>query len=435
MVTAGVAKLDITPPVGVRMAGFAGRTMPALGVHDPLCARVLLLDDGNRRAALMVCDIIGVSDQLVAQVRAGAAAFGLSPEALLIAGTHTHSGPARPGDDSTSQEKAYWQELPSRLISCLSQAVAARGPASLSYTCGWAAIGVNRRHRLRCGHITLGHNQYGRIDNDLGLLRVDREGKPYAALMNHACHGVSLLSDNYLLSADYPGHAAHYVERALPGATALYFNGACGNINPRECALVDGITDLGSYLVAQRAGEAIAREVASIWPEAEALDEPAISCAQRVIELPTNPDRAREAAERAARQAQPSDEEQAEFTRYDHWDPRADRDRALRRWEQIQKEGVPPVKGEIQVISLGPIAFLGWPGEVFCELAITAKRRSPFSQTFVIGYANGSIGYVPTPQAYREGGYEVQAAIHLADHAGVVLVEESLKLLAEVAGR
>jgi len=417
------------------MAGFSGRSLPSLGVHDPLYARVLVLDDGRTRAALMVCDLLFVSEPLVAQVRERASAFGLTPAGVLIAGTHTHSGPARAGDDATPAERAYWEELPVRLVSVLSEAVAACGPARLSYTCGWAAIGVNRRQRLDCGDVSLGQNPFGRIDNDLGLLRVDRDGAPYAAVVNHACHGVSLMSDNYLLSADYPGHAVHYAERALPGATALYFNGACGNINPRECGTFDGVAYLGGFVVAQRAGGALAKEVARIWPEAEAMEAPAISCATRTIDLPTDPQRAREAAERTAREAAASPEPQGEFTRYDLRDPRPARGWAQQRWERLQKEGVGPVKAEVQVIAVGPIAFLGWPGEVFCELGIKAKRGSPFSQTFVIGYANGSIGYVPTPEAYSEGGYEVESAGHLADDAGLVLVEESRNLLAEAAAR
>ncbi len=94
MLKAGVAKLDITPPVGVRMAGFAGRVFPSLAVHDPLRARALVLNDGGRRAALVGLDLIGISDQTVAEVRkAAGSSAGIAPEALLIAGTHTHSGP------------------------------------------------------------------------------------------------------------------------------------------------------------------------------------------------------------------------------------------------------------------------------------------------------------------------------------------------------
>ena len=100
-----------------------------------------------------------------------------------------------------------------------------------------------------------------------------------------------------------------------------------------------------------------------------------------------------------------------------------------RRVESIREQGDTPLPCEIQAICLGETALLGWPGEVFSSLGMAAKRGSPFAQTYVVGYANGSIGYVPTPEAFAEGGYEARCALHLADHAGEVLVEESLDLL------
>jgi len=84
---------------------------------------------------------------------------------------------------------------------------------------------------------------------------------------------------------------------------------------------------------------------------------------------------------------------------------------------------------KVQAIGIGNLALVGWPGEVFCELGMAFKSGSPFRPTYVIGYANGAIGYVPTPEAFGEGGYEAESAAHLSDEAGLVLVEESLALV------
>ena len=98
----------------------------------------------------------------------------------------------------------------------------------------------------------------------------------------------------------------------------------------------------------------------------------------------------------------------------------------------MKSQGDAPVECEIQALQVGPVSFVAWPGEIFCDLGHEVKQRTPFRPTYTIGYANGSIGYVPVPEAYQEGGYEADVAAHLADHAGLVLVEESMSLLAEL---
>jgi neutral ceramidase len=437
MLKAGVAKLDITPPVGVRMAGFAGRVFPSLAVHDPLRARALVLDDGGRRAALVGLDLIGISDQTVAEVRkAAGSSAGIAPEALLIAGTHTHSGPTRAGDDATDQEKAYWEALPAKLIEVLNQAAADLTPARLGASSGWSAIGINRRESIPGGRVVLGRNHFGKFDTELGLIRVDHtDGKAVAALMNYACHAVCLMADNYLTSADYPGYAAHYLEQRVPGAMGMFLQGACGNVNPREAAVDHGYASGGSFNIAARAGEDLAREAARVWAKVETTDQVRIRYANRKIALPTNRPRAIKAAEETLKAAErgaarPREERNPYMTWYAPPNP----ERARKRLADLKQQGDAPVECEIQAISLGAATFLAWPGEIFCDFGMEIKHNSPFHPTYVIGYANGSIGYVPTPEAFEEGGYEAETAAHLADNAGLVLVEESFKLLDGLKG-
>lgn len=133
-------------------------------------------------------------------------------------------------------------------------------------------------------------------------------------------------------------------------------------------------------------------------------------------------------AERAA--GHPHEERNPYMTWYSPPNP----ERARKRLEDLKKQGDAPVECEIQVISLGPVTFLTWPGEIFCDFGLEIKHNSPFRPTYVIGYANGSIGYVPTPEAFQEGGYEAETAAHLADDAGLVLMAESLALLNTLKG-
>ncbi len=432
MLRAGVAKLDITPPVGVRLAGYDERVFPSLAVHDPLWARAIVFDNGATRVGLVAIDTLGISAEAVAMVRQGAAAFGIVPEALLVSATHTHSGPVFWADDSlATDEREYWAALPERLVAVLKEASRALSPVRVGAASGWSAIGINRREKTPGGTIVLGRNHFGPFDPEVGVLRIDHAtGEPMACLVNYACHGVCLSGDNYLTSADYPGFAVHAIEERIPGVTGLFMNGACGNVNPREGAMGHGLASGGSFMIAERAGSALAREAARAWHKAVPDDCGRLTYASRTVALPTNRARAISRAEEGVRRAEraiarPTRQWSPYLIWYDVPDPEARR-RAL---QHLRDQDDTPVQCETQAIGIGPATLLAWPGEVFCELGMDAKQRSPFRPTYTIGYANGWIGYVPTPEAFQEGGYEADSAAHLADDAGPQLVEQSLELL------
>jgi hypothetical protein len=440
MLKAGLSAVDITPPAGVRQAGYAGRTLPSLAVHDPLWARALVLDDGSSRVGLVGLDLGGVPAALLAQVREQAASRdGIEAEGLLLGATHSHSGPHLWSDEPTDLEREYAESLPARVGEAISGAVASLAEGSVSVASGWAAAGINRRELLPGGRVQLGRNHFGPFDPELGVLRVDdAHGETIGVVMNYAAHALCLAEDNYLLTADYPGHACHYVEDRLGKGVSIFFNGAAGDVNPREGPMYHGVLNGGSFLAAQHAGDAIATETIRVLAKAVKLENSELACASRKIELPTNPERALKAAEERVRaaEAQPRARDY-HFDRYLIWDQRVEGPEEARRClERVKARGDKPVEMvEIQAIAIGDLALLGWAGEVFCELGMMAKAGSPYARTYVLGYANGSVGYIPTPDAYPLGGYEVECALHLADNAGLVLVERSLALLNQMRGR
>ncbi|MFB3882372.1 MAG: neutral/alkaline non-lysosomal ceramidase N-terminal domain-containing protein [Armatimonadota bacterium] len=432
MLKAGIAKLDITPPVGVRLAGFDERVFPSLAVHDPLWARAIVFDNGETRVGAVAVDLLGVSPEAVAAVRDSAAAVGISPQALLIAATHTHSGPVFWRDSALSaDESAYWAALPERLTAVLKEAVGALSPARVGVTSGWAAIGINRREVTPDGTVVLGRNHFGRFDPELGVLRVDHAtGEPMACLMTYACHAVCLNGDSYLTTADYPGFAVHALEERTPGVMAMFMNGACGNVNPREASVGHGIASGGSFMIAERAGSVLAREAARVYPKAAPGDCSILAAESRTVALPTNRARAIRRAEESLRRAErAAARPPRQWSPYLIWYDTPDPESRRRSLEHLKSRADTPVECEVQALRIGPATLLGWPGEVFCELGMDVKERSPFRPTYTVGYANGWIGYVPTPEAFGQGGYEVDCAAHLADDAGLVLVEQSLQLL------
>ncbi len=432
MLKVGVAKLDITPPVGVRLSGFGARTFASLAVHDPLLARALVFDNGETRIGMLVVDLLGVPGDVLANVRERVTSVGIDPQALLITAIHTHSGPVYGDDNLTESEKAHWATLPERLAAVLREAAADLGPARVGCASGWSAIGINRREVTPEGTVILGRNHFGPFDPEVGVVRIERnDGRPLACLFTYACHPVCLSIDNYLTSADFPGFAVHAVEESIPGVTGIFLNGACGNVNPREAAVDHGCASGGSFMIAERAGSALAREAVSAWRKAVPQDSGALEFRSRTVALPTNRSRAIRAAEDAVHR----EEKRAAARPPRPWNPYLlwhnppDPERTRARLRRLVNREDGPAPCETQVIRVGPVTLIAWSGEVFCELGMEVKRRSPFSPTYVIGYANGSTGYVPTPEAFREGGYEPESAAHLADDAGLVLVEQSLALL------
>ena len=437
MLEAGVAKVDVTPPVGVKMAGFQGRVFPALAVHDPLWAKVIVFDNGAAKVAMMSMDLIGIPEDSVREVRELVASSGLKPEAVMLSGTHTHSGPAFAPYDAasfTQVERDYWQALPEKLAAAIADAARSLSAVRVGTACGWTAIGINRREVTPEGNVILGDNYFGRFDPDVGVVRVERtDGTPLAAMVNYACHAVCLMADNYLLNADYPGFAMHAVEERLPGAMGIFYQGACGNVNPREAALGHSLNRGGSFAIAAHAGDALAEEAVRAWQKAEPRDADAICFASRRVSLPTNRARALEQAEAALADAERrAGQPVPEKTPYMTWYAPTDVERLRQRVEKLKSEGETPVECEIQALTVGPVSFVAWPGEVFCDFGQEVKERTPLRPTYTVGYANGSIGYVPIPEVFEEGGYEARAAAHLADNAGAVLLEESLDLLEQL---
>ena len=186
-------------------------------------------------------------------------------------------------------------------------------------------------------------------------------------------------------------------------------------------------------MIAERAGSALAQEAARVWPTAAPGDDSTIACASRTVALPTNRPRAIRRAEESLRRAERAMAGPApQWNPYLIWYAPPDPEASRRSLQRLRDEHDAPVECEVQAIRVGPVTLLAWPGEVFCDIGMEVKQRSPFRPTHAIGCANGWIGYVPTPQAFQEGGYEADSAAHLADDSGVVLVEQSLAVLSDL---
>ncbi|HIE52846.1 MAG TPA: hypothetical protein EYP85_13920 [Armatimonadetes bacterium] len=438
---AGVAKVNITPPVGFPQAGYGGREKCSETVDDELYAKALVLEDGEQEIALVTTDLVKVPAELTQQVRAGVQeTVGLSAEQVLLCASHTHFGPVvepvyyLPSEVMAGFDENYEQQLARKIVGAVRLAHDRRRQARVAGGQGQAPeLVFNRRPKKPDGQVTMSWRPpppeeaagltWGPTDPTVGVLRVeDENGNLLAALINFACHPVCGVDRLYAISADYPGYAMQVVEQ-VAGGICLFALGCAGNVVPIERE--------GS---ARRwIGTALGAEALKVlsWLSGGSRPAPArLSAALTTVELPLKPlptveEAQREVEEKEALlrqwEATPTSVENIS-------NPRGE----LMRAKYIlglakQAAGRTHLPVEVQVLGIGATLLIGLPGEVFVELGLAIKQHVEAEQVFVVSLSNDCPGYVPTAVAYKEGGYEPEWT-PLAPGAGEALVEAAVTL-------
>jgi len=427
---AGVARVDITPPVGVEMVGFAARG-PNTGQHDPLTATALVLAAGRRRAAVVACDLcfMGVeeADAIAERVHRRCR---VPAENVLICCSHTHYGPAmRSLGDSRADALPgpYHADLELKIAGAVEEAASNLAPVRAAVASGHCDANINRRERRPDGSIVLGRNPDGTVDREVGIVRLDAlDGTPLAVLVNWACHAVCLGSGWTLFSADFVGAMRGIVE-PIVDAPVLFLQGACGNINPPRLA--------GTYDSAFRTGARLAGEVLKLWAAAESEPAVGLDAADARLQYPAfrgiSLEDARARLERSRSRLAGARKRGGRGPLL-HWFQRnVDRDEAaVRYWtEGGESPAMTPVEGRVHALRFGPAALAAASGEVFCQIGMQARQRSPFPFTMFAGYTNADIMYIPTPEAYAEGGYEVEMACKVDPASAGMLLDTTRDLL------
>ena len=215
---AGTGKVDITPPVGVELAGLSCREGPSQGIDDRLYARALVLDDGIEKAVLITSDLLNVDRSLVEEVRQRIAKEQrIKDKNIAIAATHTHGGPTAFHLYGCGQVDDRWlAELKQKMVHVVGTAVEDLQDARIGAGKGMLGeICVNRRKVGDDGVAMFCHNPDGVVDPEVGVVRVDGgDGKSMAALCNFSCHPAVGLGGEclYQISASFPGCAMRILE-------------------------------------------------------------------------------------------------------------------------------------------------------------------------------------------------------------------------------
>jgi hypothetical protein len=433
---AGAAAVRITPDKPTPLAGYYNTRIPT-NTHDELQAKAIVLEQNGTRAALVVCDLLTLSRDVVERTREIISRTTRVPGAnVMLSATHTHTGPlldnksSRNITDSSSAEiiREYTAALPAKIAKAVQLAESALQPARISVAHEEEDhLSHNRRFFMHDG--TVGWNAgklntnivraAGPIDPDVAVLYFDSlRADPIATYVNFAMHPDTVGGVEF--SADYPGALSRSLA-AYKGTNmvTVFANGTCGNINHVD---VRWASPQKGHTEALRLGTVLAAHVFKAYTRLESVSGAALRTRSEIVKLalpelkPGDVESAREVAAHIEAKPAPKFLEQVN---------------AFKVLDVAAREGKPQ-EVEVQVIALGDdLAWVSLPGEIFVELGLEIKRKSPFKHTLIAELANGSIGYIPNEIAYEQGNYEPVSA-RCARGSGEVLVKTALKLLNEL---
>lgn len=418
---AGVAVTDITPDVGdVHYRGAS------TGVLDPLQAKAIIFRQGRQQAALVFCDVIGISmDQSDAVRKLAAEKTNIPYQNICVAATHTHTG--------RFSEKAAEQMI-QRIGEVVVTAQAAAGAVKLQTGITQQhGLAFHRRFVMKDGSVRMNPGfqnpdtvrPAGPVDPDVGIIFVHsaKDNRPTASLTSFAMRLDTVGGTEY--SADYPYWLQQSLGKELgQDFVSIFGTGTCGNINHFDVSKPG--PQKGHQQTTKHLGETLAATVMAALPKLKDVPWPSLAVRSATVQVPLQEYTQEELtwAKLPADQRGPLVQERPFLQRF-----RASKIRSLAAMRQRWGDRLPM---EVQVFRLSQdVAIVTLPGEIFVELGLAIKEASPFETTLVMELANNSPAYVPTRQAFSDGDYEVVNS-RVKPGGGEMLVDAALRLLREL---
>lgn len=396
MLKAGISKLNITPNEDLYMGGYdeSCRMGPSEGNFGNIYARALVFDDESIKVAFIELDVVSLPpadyDPLRKKISEGT---GIPFDHIVLGCVHNHAAPYPGGKNINS---GWYKNLDYKIIETVKDAITDLEPVKIGGGFGISTIAMNRRKRMTDtlsyltfdennssqsygkyktdnpvkiiemeGVFRLGANPGGPIDREVGIIRIDKlSGQPKAAFVNYACHGTSLGGRNNMISPEWNGHMLEYIEQQYPGLIGLFAQGAAGDINPRFVGGLEGYKD--DLENTKNLGYEIGKEVVRVFNTIE-TGIPVSSEIKLVydnIECP-------------------------------------------KKYGEVVKDFKnTTIEVPITAVKIDEFTWVTFPGELFHEIGQKIKSCTHSKYSYLVGYSNGSLGYLPTQHAYSEGGYE-----------------------------
>jgi hypothetical protein len=447
---AAAARRIVNPPLGTRQTGFRLFGNPVQAVESDLTATALVLAAGTTKVVVVAIDlsIVGIDLSLRNQRPAQAMRVRIADAVcipvshVLLNTSHAHSGVALPDympdtPEQVALKERYRESLTRGLVEAAVEANGRLRPARIGCAWGESTIGVYRRE-TRDGRDVLGEVPDHPIDASVGVIRVDDlDGSPIAVAFRYSCHPVTMGPRSAVVSSDFPGVARRVVEQSL-GGVALFLQGGGGNVNPRagmglevDCRdTKDRVgLELGGEVVKVAAGIRTATKpgerrplgnvpnvLVTPWERVDAPGPSHLAAGEATVvldyvDLPSVEEAQAILAERRSilRERRASDAPEWEVRvaeKYEDW---------ARLLVEAADAGHPTCDLFLQAIRVDDIAIAGMNAEPFFETGLEIRARSPFRHTFVLGYTNGTIGYLPRAEDHPPGGWDVRATYAVPD--------------------
>jgi neutral ceramidase len=434
----GIAEVNYTPEIGLDLVGnYRGDDYASRGVHDSLFARALVASDAKgEKVALLTIDICMLYKEPVEMMRSYIASkTNIRPENIMIHASHTHSGPR--SDLAAPKAKEYLTKAADAVVLANQRLK----PTKLSVgRTTEDRVSFNRRLECIDGTTHMCWEKFkpgfvvgplGPKDPELITISMEQEGKSAGVIVNFGCHATTLTGNNWLYSADYPGYIIESLKKVKgEGFIPMFFNGCCGNVTQVDYRV--GFID--TYQECQRIGYMLG--VAAL----ESINN----------QKPVNVDLIAASKEMVPLKKITITEEQLAWAK------------AI--MKKVEKEGMPPLQAdgipdaqyakdwiemhknqniidslEVMVVRIGDVAFVGLPGEIFCEFGMAIKAGSPCRNTIVMGLTNDEKAYFPTKVSFTQGpkgftpmitGYETTPGTTLYEiGSGEKMVESAINQL------
>ncbi|QEG00358.1 Neutral ceramidase precursor [Stieleria maiorica] len=396
---AGIAKRNITPGESMWMAGYGNRDHPSEGKLTDLWAKALVLRDAaGKQAVLITLDLVGIDRDLATEITDQIQdKHKLDRSQIAICCSHTHTGPALKNNlaplhylilDSDQQQKieSYQQHLQINVIEAVDSAFADQQPAKLFWGNGTATFATNRRENRPEGNVPQWRREgmlKGPVDHDVPVLAVrDSQDQLVGVVFGYACHATVL--GVYSWSGDYPGYACAELEESHPDAIAMFWAGCGADQNPLPRRTVELAKHYG-----QRLASAVDTVLMTVQMQAVA---PTLTTRFREIDLPLGTLPSRDQIETNSRSTN-----KWEVARATMLLDQLDRGEAL-------SQTYPYAIGSWELGDQVDMVFLG--GEVVVDYALRLKSELRGTQSWIAGYANDVMAYIPSRRVLREGGYE-----------------------------
>lgn len=441
----GFASADITPSLGMECPGGFSKAYHTR-IHDACCVKAMVIEHEGQAVALVGTDTLSVKRSIVQAARQQISAqTGIPASHVMVGASHSHaSGPivgAFPGDfahafdpelcedlaqnNATAANPAYCHHVAGQIATAVIEAFNKRQEARLAIGRGEErSVAFNRRFWMKDGtqmtHPGKGNPNIvkpaGPVDPEVGVLSVWRpDGSFLGCLVNFTCHGTT---GNGGASADWIYWLRRAITGGMGGGEVVFLNGACGDVTQVNNLSLQESEFGGKW--SRRVGQKVGAEALKVLSLAEPAELLPLDAKQTVLKIKTRAvpeERFQEAVDYVKSDAP------------DGWDRWWAREVVLLH-ESNRIE--PEVTAEVQAIQVGPAVFLANGAEYFCQFGLNIKQRSPFPFTYVVELANGSIGYVPTPEAMgpQGGGYEPRMATSskLVPEAGQMIEDASVEL-------